>query len=181
VSFRGSEDPLSTSFGLQASRIEGSTIARRTVDAWIHRVEGMNFSGDFATVPQRGEREEKQPETTNEERNALPRRDAEAPTPAVVVLDPKRPYVGRLTAQWSGTPLAPSARVRASPDPHEPHEADTQHQDSDQNIPAQPDRVDADRPASIHFTAPVADWIEFLAELLAAELLRERAGGGDNP
>jgi hypothetical protein len=71
--------------------------------------------------------------------------------------------------------------VRPTPDPHEPLGPGAPNGTTDRNVGAQANRVDADRPASIHFTAPVADWIEFLAELLAAELLRERAGGGDNP
>jgi hypothetical protein len=38
-------------------------------------------------------------------------------------------------------------------------------------------RVDAMREASLDFTAPVGEWIEFLAELLAAELLAESGRG----
>jgi hypothetical protein len=94
------------------------------------------------------------------------------------VLDPKRPYASRLTAGCRGTLLAPVAGVRSSSDPREQRESGAQNEAGDLNVGGQPDRVDDDRPASIHFTAPVADWIEFLAELLAAELLRERAGGG---
>jgi hypothetical protein len=71
-------------------------------------------------------------------------------------------------------------RVRPTPDQREPREPSEPNGTTGRNAGAQPDRVDGDRPASIHFSAPVADWIEFLAELLAAELLRERAGGGDN-
>ena len=63
-------------------------------------------------------------------------------------------------------------------DPREPQPTIPTGQSEERQGAARADRVDAGRADSLHFTAPVADWIEFLAELLAAELLRERAGGG---
>jgi hypothetical protein len=68
--------------------------------------------------------------------------------------------------------------MRRSSDDREP-ERRASGSAGDEPLAATPGkRVDAGGPDSLHFSPPVADWIEFLAELLAAELLRERAGGG---
>ena len=37
--------------------------------------------------------------------------------------------------------------------------------------------IDLDHPALVDFPTPVADWIAFLADLLAAELMRELEEG----
>jgi hypothetical protein len=77
-----------------------------------------------------------------------------------------------------GTRLAGWAGVHTSSDSRELPDSPTKVHDAELHAAERMDRIDVTRSDSLHFTAPVADWIEFLAELLAAELLRERAGGG---
>jgi hypothetical protein len=41
-----------------------------------------------------------------------------------------------------------------------------------------PNDVDGGHPASIHSPSPIADWLDFLADLIAAEIVREWEDGG---